>query len=109
MRLVDDDHVVLGQHRAVLEGVDRQQRVVGDDDVGLARLLLGLLGETLLAVRALLRAETLASGDRHLLPGLVLVGRRVVTVARLAVEQLLLGPVAQLEHLLADQAVAARR
>ena len=104
VRLVDDHHVVLGQDRAVLERVDRQQRVVGDHDVGLAGFLLGLLGETLLAVRALLRAEALPRGDRDLLPGLVLVGGRVVAVAGLAVEELLLGPVAQLDHLLADRA-----
>ena len=41
VRLVDDEHVVLGQHLAALEGVDGHERVVGDDDVdvlgGLAR------------------------------------------------------------------------
>ena len=52
VRLVDDHDVVLGQHRAALEGVDRQQRVVGDDDVGLPGLGAGLLGEAVVADRA---------------------------------------------------------
>ena len=37
VRLVDDEQVVLGQHRGVGDGVDGQQRVVGDDDVGQCR------------------------------------------------------------------------
>ena len=37
--LVDDEQVVLGQHGGVGDGVDGQQRVVGDDDVGRARAL----------------------------------------------------------------------
>ena len=37
VRLVDDHDVVLGQHEAVLQRVDREQGVVGDHDVGLAR------------------------------------------------------------------------
>ena len=35
VRLVDDEQVVLGQHRGLGDGVDGQQGVVGDDDVGL--------------------------------------------------------------------------
>ena len=45
VRLVDDDDVVLGQHAELLQRVDGQQRVVGDDDVGLAGLGARPLGE----------------------------------------------------------------
>ena len=37
MGLVDDEQLVFGQHRGVGDGVDGQQRVVGDDDVGVRR------------------------------------------------------------------------
>ncbi len=36
--LVDDQQLVFGQHRRVGDGVDGQQRVVGDDDIGADRL-----------------------------------------------------------------------
>ena len=76
VRLVDDHDVVLGQHRDALDAADREQRVVGDDDVALARLLARLLGEALLAVRALLRAEALAARHRVRAPDPVVdVGR----------------------------------
>ena len=45
--LVDDEHVVLGQHLAALEGVDRHERVVGDDDVDVRGGLAGALDEAL--------------------------------------------------------------
>ncbi|GAA3353843.1 hypothetical protein GCM10020366_08530 [Saccharopolyspora gregorii] len=45
VRLVDHDDVVLWQHRPVVEGVDGQQGVVGDDDVGAPRLTAGPFGE----------------------------------------------------------------
>ena len=41
VRLVDDHHVVLGQHRDALDRVDREQRVVGDDDLGPAGRVAG--------------------------------------------------------------------
>ena len=61
--LVDDEHVVLGQHLAALEGVDRHERVVGDDDVDVLGRLAGALDEALgdhraLAAQALVRADT---------------------------------------------------
>ena len=46
--LVDHHDVVLRDHRHALDRVDREQRVVGDDQVGAVRLLAGPLGEALL-------------------------------------------------------------
>ena len=45
--LVDDDGVVLRQHRHAVDGVDGKQGVVGDDEVGVLGVLTGLLGEAL--------------------------------------------------------------
>ena len=68
VRLVDDHHVVLGQHGAALERVDRQQRVVGDDDVRPPGLRARLLREAVVADRAAGGAQALAGADRHLPP-----------------------------------------
>ncbi len=101
MRLVDDQHLVAGQHRRALDGVDGEERVVGDDDVGELGPLPGGLGEALRAVRALARAETLAGGDGDLGPGAVGHTRgQVVAVAGLGVR----GPVAQPQQILAELA-----
>ena len=59
VRLVDDDHVVLRKDLEALEGVDREHRVVGDDDSTPAGPLPRQLGEAVLTVRALERAEAL--------------------------------------------------
>ena len=67
--LVDHHDVVLRNQRHALDRVDREQRVVGDDQVGALRLLPGALGEALLAERALRGAEALARGDADLPPG----------------------------------------
>ena len=86
VRLVDHHHVVLGQHRAVVHGVDGQQRVVGDHDVGSAGLGPGLLGEAVVPDRAAGGAETLPGGHRHLPPGRVRhTGDQLVAVAGLGV------------------------
>src|SRR6478735_5266150 len=66
--LVDDDRVVVGDHRHVLDRVDREEGVVGDDQVAAVRLLARELGEALRPERALARAEALAVVDRHLPP-----------------------------------------
>ena len=52
VRLVDHEQLVFGQHRGVGYRVDGQQGVVGDDDIGVARLVAGLLGEAVGAERA---------------------------------------------------------
>src|SRR5581483_11177337 len=52
VRLVDHDRVVLGEHRPVLQCVDRQQSVVGHDDVRAAGLGPGPLGEAVGTDRA---------------------------------------------------------
>ena len=41
VRLVDDQQVVFGQHVGIADGVDGQQGVVGDDDIGLPRAFTG--------------------------------------------------------------------
>ena len=66
-------------------------------------LLLGPLGEALLAERALGRAEALAVVDADLAPDPVGVPRRVVALAAALGLGLLLGPLAQREHLVADR------
>jgi hypothetical protein len=68
VRLVQDDRVALGQHGDAGEDVQRQQGVVGHDDVGLLGRLARLLGEAVHPVRAL-RAQALAGAHRHLPPG----------------------------------------
>ena len=82
--LVDDDGVVLGQHRHAVDRVDREQRVVGDDEVGVLGVLAGPLGEALQRVGAARRAEALAVVDADLPPGAVGVRRRGVAVADVA-------------------------
>lgn len=57
MRLVNDQHLVLREDRGALDGVDREQCVVGDDDLGELGPLASHLGEALGAVRALRGAQ----------------------------------------------------
>ena len=96
--LVDDHHVVVGQQREVLERVDGEQGMVGDHDVHLARLLAGLLGEAVVAVRAALGADALPGADRHLAPRpFVHAGHQFVAVAGGGVS----GPLVQPPDLLA--------
>ena len=49
--------MVLRQHRRVGDGIDGQQRVIGDDDVGLAGDRAGLLRETVGSERAARHAQ----------------------------------------------------
>ncbi len=105
MRLVDDDGVVVGDHRHALDGVDRQQRVVGDDQVGAVCLLARHLDEALLTERAPGCAQALAVVDRDLTPLPVGVPGRVVPLARTSRLGLPLGPRPQVEHLLGHRAL----
>ena len=104
MCLVDDHDVVVGDHRHALDGVDGQQRVVGDDQVGALGLLAGGLDEALLPEGAAAGAEALAMTHRDLPPLAVGVPRRVVALAGAVVLGLLLGPGAELEHLAGHRA-----
>ena len=98
VRLVDDDHLVLGQHAGRARGGDAEHRVVGDDDVGLPRRGLRLLGEALGEHRAL-AAEALQRGDGDLPPGPVGdAGHEVVAVPGVG----LVGPLPQAQDLLAE-------
>jgi hypothetical protein len=58
--LVDDEQFVFGQYVHVGDGVDGEQGVVGDHDVGVAGLVAGLLGEAVGAKGAARRADALA-------------------------------------------------
>ena len=103
--LVDDDDVVVGDHRHALDGVDGQQRVVGDDQVRAVRLLAGDLDEALGPEGALGGAEAVAVPHADLAPLPVGVPRGGVALAAAAVLGLLLGPRPQLEDLLAQRAL----
>jgi hypothetical protein len=101
VRLVDDHHPVLGQDAALAEGVDREQRVVGDDDVDLGRRPPGALGEALHPERATVHPEALARGHRDLAPRLVGHARdQLVAVARGGRR----GPLVQPLHVRAERA-----
>ena len=102
MSLVDDDHVVLGNHRYAVDRVDRQQRVVGHDDLRRGRLVARGLGEALARVGAAVGAEAFPGGHGHLLPGLLGMRRRRVTIAATSRLALVLGPTPQAEHLAAE-------
>ena len=99
MGLVDNHDVVVGDHRHPLHRVDRQQRVVGDDQVRALRLLPGPLGEALLGERALGGPQALPVVDADLSPDPVGVPRRVVPLAGAVPRGLLLRPGPKLEHL----------
>ncbi len=99
MRLVDHHHVVLRDHRDALDRVDREQGVVGDDQLGAAGPLLGALGEALGAVGASARPEALTVADADLSPDPVGMTGRVVALAGAALLRLLLDPVAQAQNL----------
>ena len=66
--LVDDEQSVFGKHRGVGDGVDGQQRVVGDDDVGVPRRVACLLREAVGAERAARRADAFPGRDADLCP-----------------------------------------
>ncbi len=101
MCLVDDEHLVLREDRRALDGVDREQRVVGDDDLGELGVFPGHLGEAFRTVGALGGAQALPRRDRHLRPGPIgHSGRQVVAVTGLG----LVCPVAQPQQVLAQLA-----
>ena len=103
MRLVEDDHVVLGDDAVAVEGVDGQEGMVGDHDVHLAGELAAALGEAGLHHRAG-PAQALGSRDGHLAPGTI--GDRIlqgVTISAVG----LLRPLPQALDLV-PQAFAAR-
>ena len=107
MRLVDHHRVVLGQRRTAVHGVDGQQRVVGDHQVGRPGLLPGLLDEAVVAVRAALRARgTPGPGSRPAArPGRC--GSGASSRSASPRSSLLLGPLAQAEHLRAERRLGA--
>jgi hypothetical protein len=101
VRLVDDEQLVRRHDVSIREHVDREQAVVGDDDVGFAGPNPRRLGEAVHPVRAARRADALAGRHRHQPPGRVVDARiELVAVAGLGAR----GPVAQSLDLLADPA-----
>ena len=103
--LVDHHRVVVGDHRHALDRVDREQRVVGHDQVAAVGLLAGDLHEALLAEGALRRPEAVAVADADLPPLALGVAGRGVALAAAARLGLLLRPGAQLEDLRAQRAL----
>ena len=102
--LVQHDGVALRQHLHAGEDVEGEQRVVGDDDVGLLGRLPRLLAEAVDPVRAL-AAQALPGADRHLPPGPVGDGERdLVAVPRRAFPR----PLAQPEDLRAQRRLRQR-
>ncbi|MPM15876.1 hypothetical protein SDC9_62250 [bioreactor metagenome] len=99
MRLIDDHRGVLRQHRPLLHGVDGQQGMVGHHQIGGPGPLPGLLHEALRAERAALRAQAFPRRDRHLRPAPGGVGRGLVPIRQPVPLGLLLGPLAQGQHL----------
>ena len=99
MRLVDDHRVVLGQGGAAVHGVDGQQGMVRDDEVGRSGVLPRLLDEAVRALWAVLHAETLPDWNGDLLPPAFGVTRRAVPVGQAVGFELVLGPLPQCEHL----------
>lgn len=101
MGLVDDQHLVLREHRSALDGVDGEEGVIGDDDLGELGPLTGQLSEALRAVRTLAGTQAFAGGDGDLRPGTVGdPGGQVVAIAGLC----LVGPVPQPDQILAELA-----
>ena len=82
VRLVDHQQLVFGQHGGVGHRVDGQQRVIGDDDIGVAGLVAGLLREAVGPERAAGHADALPGRHGNLRPRPVRHARRqLVTVA----------------------------
>ena len=101
VRLVHDHHAVLWQDAAVAERVDGQQRVVGDDDVGLGRYPPRPLAETLHSERTALTPEALPCCHGDLAPRLVGYSRDdLVPVSGRGV----VGPLVQPLHVSAERA-----
>ena len=91
--LVDDHDVVLGQDPELLQRVDREQRVVGDDDVDPPGRLPGALRKAVDAERAALGAEAFRGAHRDLAPGPVLhAGHELVAVPGVVVRRPLAAP-----------------
>ncbi len=68
MGLVEDDHVVFGQHRAAAGQVRAVEVRVDDHDVGRRRPVAGGLGEAAPAFGAVERSGALAGADAHHVP-----------------------------------------
>ena len=66
--LVDDEQPVLGQHGGIGDGIDGQQCVVGDHDIGVPRDVARLLREAVGAERAACRAYAFPGRDADLGP-----------------------------------------
>jgi hypothetical protein len=75
-----------------MHGIDREQCVIGDDEVGGTGRVPGALDEALITVRTALCTQALADWDRDLSPASFGMGRRVIPVGQATSLALLLGP-----------------
>ena len=98
VRLVDDHRAVFGQRGSTMHRVDGQERVVGDDQIGLSCPRPGGLHEAFRPVRAFGGAQALPDGYRNLGPCARRVARRVIAVGQAMILGLGLGPLAQPQH-----------
>ena len=71
VRFVDHQQRVFGQHRRFGDGIDGQQRVVGDDDIGRAGPATRPFGKALGAKRTAGHADAFPRGHADLRPGSV--------------------------------------
>ncbi len=108
MGLVDHHDVVVRDHRDALDRVDREQRVVGDDQLGLEGAFARPLREALVGEGAACRAQALPRGHRDLAPHPVGVAGCAVAVAGALGLDLLLHPLAQPDDLLTHAAARQR-
>ena len=69
VRLVEDDHIMLGEHHATTGQVCPVQMGVDDDDIGDRRPLVGRLGEAAPTGRAVVGARALPRADADHVPG----------------------------------------
>ena len=90
--LVDDHSAVFGNSGAAMHGVDREQCVIGDHEVGGASRVPGALDKALITVRTALRTQALPDRDRDLSPRSFGMGRRVIPVGQATSSSLLLSP-----------------
>ncbi|CFE45809.1 Uncharacterised protein [Mycobacterium tuberculosis] len=83
MSLVDNQQPMFWQYRRFGDGIDGQQRVVGDDDIGQAGRSTSPFGEALRAKRAAGHAEAFPRRNADLRPGSVShTGLKVVAITR---------------------------
>ena len=103
MRLVDDQRTMRRQRGAAVQRVDRQQGVIGHDQVCRSCSIPRLLDEAFVSVGAALSSQTFPNRDGNLLPAPFSMRRSGITVRQSICGRLLLRPLAQREDLRAER------